>query len=269
MKIVKFKIFSSKLYIDFFIVSLLILALIVPSAGSATTHSENISAEQKKLIENIIQDYLLKNPEVIIQSIREMEARDRIAKARKVTDTLARRKADLENDPASHVGGNPNGNITLVEFFDYQCGYCKQVFPTIRKLLKDDGNIRFVYKEFPILGPNSVYASRATIAARTQGKYAEFHDALMELKGPLSQARVLKTASIIGLDVDKLVKEIEMNKSTSDRIMKLNYDLADDLNINGTPAFIIGGSVIRGAADLASLKSAIANGRKEKKAQGG
>jgi len=252
-------------------VSLLLLAGVIfqPFSSLATTHDTQFSVDQQKLIEGIIQNYILENPKIILQSIREMEAREQHAKEQRVQQTLSDRSKDLIADPNSYVGGNPDGDITLVEFFDYQCGYCKQVHPTVSKLLKEDGNIRFVYKEFPILGPASVYAARAAIASRPQNKYFEFHNALMELKGPLSQQRVLKVAETVGIDAIRLAKDIEATQSDSDGVMELNYDLAKDLNINGTPAFIVGNTVIRGAADLVSLKEAIAAGRAEKAAQGG
>ncbi len=247
---------------------LLIASLFVPVAGTASTHGEDFSSEQQKAIEGIIQDYILKNPKVILQSIKDMEIRGQHAKALRVKDTLDQRSADLTDDPASHVGGNPDGDITLVEFFDYQCGYCKRVHPTVSKLIKDDGNIRLVYKEFPILGPASVYATRAAIASRLQGKYLKFHNALMKFKGSLSNERVLKLATKVGLDVDKLANDIKENEENTDGVMRLNYDLAKDLDINGTPAFIVGSNVIRGAVDLASLKKAIADARKERKGKG-
>ena len=250
-------------------VLLLLLTVFLPLSSLATTHEKQFSTEQQKAIENIIQDYILNNPKIILQSIQEMEARQQHVKAQRVQQALADRSKDLVDDPGSYVGGNPDGDITLVEFFDYQCGYCKRVHPTVRRLLEEDGNIRFVYKEFPILGPASVYAARAAIASRAQGKYLEFHNTLMEHKGPLSKAVVLKTAERVGLDSDKLAKDIDLQAADADRVMELNYGLAEDLDINGTPAFVVGGTVIRGAADLASLKDAIANSRAAIKTKGG
>ncbi len=247
----------------------LILTVFLSFPSLATTHKTLFSTEQQKAIEDTIRKFILENPETILESIQKMEARQTHVKEQRVQKTLVDRKEDLVNDSGSYVGGNPNGDITLVEFFDYQCGYCKRVHPTVRKLLKEDGNIRFVYKEFPILGPASVYAARAAIASRAQDKYLEFHNTLMEIKGSLSKAVVLKTAESVGLDADKLVRDIELQEADAGNVMKLNYDLAKDLDINGTPAFIVGSTVIRGAADLASLKQAIAIGRAGKKAQGG
>jgi len=247
----------------------LISIIFLPVPGIASGHDGQFSGDKQKEIEGIIREFILKNPKVILQSIQDMEAREKHVKTQRIQQALADRNADLINDPGSHVGGNPDGDVTLVEFFDYQCGYCKRVHPTVRKLLKEDGNIRFVYKEFPILGPASVYAARAAIASRTQGKYLEFHNALMELKGPLSEERVLKTAKIVGLDAVKLAKDINLQETDADGVIRLNYRLAEELDINGTPAFIVGNKVIRGAVDLAALKKAVANGRKVKKAKGG
>jgi protein-disulfide isomerase len=235
----------------------------------AGSHGDAFSAEQQKAIEGMMEKYILENPEVILQSINAMRARQEQAKAHGVREVLKERAKELLHDPNSHVGGNPDGDITLVEFFDYRCGYCKRVHPTVQKLLKSDGNIRFVYKEFPILGPESIFAARAAIAARTQGKYVEFHNALIELRGSFSRERVLKTARDIGLDTDKLVEDIENGKSATDKVFRLNFDLANGLDITGTPAFIVGDSVIRGAADLAALQEAVAAGRAAMKAKGG
>lgn len=241
----------------------------LPIGGYASSQEHNLTTEQRKAVQELIREYILKNPEVILQSVEAFRARQEQAKAQGVLQVLKTRENELLRDPGSHVGGNPNGDIALVEFFDYRCGYCKRVHPTVQKLLKDDGNIRFVYKEFPILGPESIFAARAAIAARAQGKYVEFHNALIELRGSFARDRVLKTAEDTGLDTDKLLKEIETGKSKVDEILQLNFSLANDLEINGTPAFIVGDRILRGAADLATLKEAVAAGRAAKKAKGG
>ena len=185
----------------------LILAAMALFAGPvvAATHGGAFSQDQRKSIEEIVRDYILKNPEIIIQSIRTLRERVSRDQGTRVQNFLKDRRMEVFHDPYSYVGGNPQGDVTLVEFFDYQCGYCKRVHPTVQKLLKEDGNIRFVYKEFPILGPASVFAGRAAIASITQGKYLVFHNAMMALKGPLSERRVIKTARAVGLDTNGLL----------------------------------------------------------------
>ena len=168
---------------------------------------------------------------------------------------------ELFKDPTSPVGGNPNGDVTIVEFFDYQCGYCKVVFPRIEKLLIDDSNLRFVFKEMPILGPNSVFAARAALAARMQGEkqYVAFHKVMMASRGSLNKASVLRFATDAGLDVDRLKGDME-DDNINDMIRR-NLKLADALSINGTPAFVIGDTIVRGAVDLLKLKILVERAR--------
>ena len=173
-------------------------------------------------------------------------------------DIVARRD-ELLNDPASPVGGNPDGDVTLVEFFDYQCPYCKTIFPSIQALLAEDRNLRYVFKEFPILGRASVFAARAALAARRQGKYLEFHTALMPARGKLTETRVMRLAEKVGLDVDRLRRD--MADGTIDDSIRRNRELARALDVNGTPAFVIGDTVVPGAVDIDTLRSLIARER--------
>lgn len=250
------------------ILSLLILTLFTSSQSFASSHENIFKDDQRKAIEEIVRDYILKNPEAIIRSIQNMEAKTEQDKEQRVKNFIANNQRDLLNDGASFVGGNPKGDITLVEFFDYQCGFCKRVHPTVQKLIKDDGQIRFVYKEFPILGPNSIYAARAAIASKEQGKYLEFHNALMILRGSASKERVLNTARKVGLDVRQLEADIKRQDKEATGILDLNYKLAEKLEVNGTPAFVVGDFVVRGAADYTSLKHVIAQARSKKKSGG-
>ena len=172
---------------------------------------------------------------------------------------IVARQDELLNDPASPVGGNPDGDVTLVEFFDYQCPYCKTIFPSIQALLAEDRNLRYVFKEFPILGRASVFAARAALAARRQGKYLEFHTALMPAKGKLTEARVMRLAKTAGLDVDRLRRD--MADGTVDATIRRNLELADGLGIFSTPVFIIGDTQIPGAVEIDTLKVLIARAR--------
>jgi len=171
---------------------------------------DGLSAAQKKEVEAVVRDYLRRNPEVLVESIQALRQKDEAQARQAVTRNLKALKKDLEDNPGSPVGGNPKGNITIVEFFDYRCPYCKKVFPSIRKLLKDDGNIRYVFKEFPILGPVSVAASEAAVAAwyQDKSKYMALHARLMSDKGSLSKDEVLLFAGDAGYDADKIEKAI-------------------------------------------------------------
>ncbi|MCH8212737.1 MAG: DsbA family protein [Proteobacteria bacterium] len=172
---------------------------------------------------------------------------------------IVARQDELLNDPASPVGGNPDGDVTLVEFFDYQCPYCKTIFPSIQALLAEDRNLRYVFKEFPILGRASVFAARAALAARRQGKYLEFHTAVMSARGKLTETRVMRLAEKVGLDVDRLRRD--MADGTVDAMIRRNLELADGLGIFSTPVFIIGDTQIPGAVEIDTLKVLIARAR--------
>lgn len=255
----------------FRILSIIALSFVVlfPATSYATSHESLLSDQNRKIINGMIENYIMKNPAVILESIQIMQDQEKLSKEKHAQTILSKRTKDLFDDKKSFVGGNPDGDITLVEFFDYQCGYCKRVHSTVRKLLEEDGNIRFIYKEFPILGPASTYAAKAAIASIEQGKYLELHNALMEVKGALSEERVLQIARTVGLDTEHLLSTIEEKSDFAVGVMELNYGLANDLVINGTPAFVVGNEIIRGAVDLATLKNVIKKERADKKTKGG
>lgn len=235
----------------------------------ASSHETTLSEEQRKEIEQIIHDYIMKSPETILRSVQEHQARQEAAKERQIVDIIRERSDELLRDPDSYVAGNPDGDVTLVEFFDYRCGYCKRVHPVVKKLLEDDGNIRLVYKEFPILGAPSLYAARAAIASLGSGKYLPFHNALMEARGQLTEERVLFIAEEVGLDADEIESGMEQAKERAQQIIARNFGLAEALKISGTPAFVIGDTVIRGAADMSAFVEVIAEVRKKQKSEGG
>jgi protein-disulfide isomerase len=232
-----------------------------PASNKAFAQAETLTPAQRQAVEDVVGDYLRKNPEIVVEAINILRNREQASEAADTRNVIAARGSELFNDEATPVAGNPDGDVTLVEFFDYRCGYCKRVFPTVNKLIEDDGNIRFVYKEFPILGPASVYAARAALASHGQGKYREFHDALMAAKGAMNEDRVLRIADAVGLDRGKLLEDMNRNEAEYDRVFARNRDLAQALKIIGTPAFVAGDVVVRGAADYASMKNVIAQVR--------
>src|SRR5205823_3690220 len=157
----------------------------------------------------------------------------------------------LLRDNTSPVGGNASGDVTIVEFFDYACPHCKAAEPSVAQLVRDDAKVRVVYKELPILGDASVAAARAALAAHAQGKYQAFHDALMKVPGAPNEATVFRVASEVGLDVERLKKDMASPDIAA--TLQKNYTLAQSLGINGTPAFVIGDAFAPGAVPLARL----------------
>src|SRR5204863_10076616 len=183
------------------------------------------------------------------------DAKDKAAQA------LSTRRREIFEDPDTPVAGNPNGDVSLVEFFDYRCPYCKQVVPSLEALLAEDRQLRLVYKEFPVLGPDSVTAARAALAARKQDKYDAMHRALMAQKGQLDEAAVFRVASSVGLDVERLKRD--MAAPDIDRMIKANTSLASALDIRGTPGFVIGDEIVPGAISLQALKQLIDTARRK------
>jgi protein-disulfide isomerase len=235
----------------------LLLLVLAPLPAAA---AEPFTPAQEEAIGRILREYLEKHPEAILEALEAAEAKAKEEAARNAQAALGAKKRELEQDPASPVLGNPKGDVTLVEFFDYRCPYCKQVSPTLQALAAEDKQLRIVMKELPILGKDSLTAARAALAAERQGKYAAFHHALMGLKGQLSEDAVLKTAAAVGLDLDRL--EADKGRPEIEAQIRATYELAQALGIRGTPAFVVGGELIAGAVDLATLRRKIAGARK-------
>lgn len=244
----------------------LVGALWVVSADRpAQAQAPAFSPGDRSAIEGIVREYLLKNPEIVIEAIQVFQEKQRLAETENFRLASASRAKELFEDPTAPVSGNLGGDVSLVEFFDYRCPYCKQVYPVTRKLLEEDGNIRFVYKEYPILGPNSVYAAKAALASQSQGKYDAFHHVLMTERGKLTPKKILKLAVSVGMDRGRLVDEMKRRETEFMEIIERNRELARQIGITGTPAFVIGDTIIRGAVDLASLKRAVATVRSKNK----
>ncbi len=206
-------------------------------AAPTTDSSNNFTNAQKSEIQNIVHDYLIKNPEVLIEASRILQQRERTRMTEKAQKAIPRLAKKLFSAPENQIGGNPNGNTTIVEFFDYQCGYCKQVAPMLKQMVEKDKNIRVIYKNFPIFGPNSELAAKAVMAAAQQNKYLELHEALITLDKPLDEQVIFDTAKSVGLDIDKLKKDI--NASEINAQLEENQQLAEQLGLVGTPAFIV------------------------------
>ena len=240
----------------------LICTVFSVAPGLSAAQDNAVSPDQRKAFEGVIRDYLLKNPAIIREAMQALQQREEEEKQAKATRALKEYSAELYHDASSPVGGNPKGDVTIVEFFDYNCGYCKRVAPTISALLKQDPNIRIVYKEFAILGPQSLIAARAALAAQRQGKYHEFHNALMSA-AKLDAGSIAALSTRLGLDQDKWLKDMEDPEIA--RMIRRNSQLANVLGINGTPAFIIGERLIPGAVDLDALTEIVKSERAKRK----
>lgn len=226
------------------------------SAASTATFSE----DQSKDIARIAHDYLLEHPEVIREAIQALQAKEENAKADLQVQALKDKKDQVFGDPASPFAGNPVGDVTIVEFFDYKCPYCKQVSPALEGLLQSDKGLKLVFKEFPILGDPSVLASRAALAAAKQEKYLPFHQAMMAYRGELDLNSIASVAAGVGLDAEKLVAD--MKSEEVEKQLTANHDLALALSIRSTPTFIIGDKVIPGALSIERLQDLITDFRK-------
>jgi len=240
--------------------TLLGLALLILAAAVAPARADPLTPEQKAAVEALIRDTIANHPEIVIDALKAAQQNDRKDADAAARKAIAAQQSALLADPSSPVGGNPKGDVTIVEFFDYRCPYCKEVEPSLERLLKEDGRLRIVYKEFPILGPASVYAARVALAARAQGKYDEFHRTMMAVKGSIDEDIVRRTASSVGIDMTKIGATLADDSIS--RIIKSNFSLAEALDIDGTPAFIVGDALLPGAADIDTLRQAVAKVRK-------
>ncbi len=228
-------------------------------AGIAPARAEDPSPAEVEKIQRIVAEYLRQHPEVVIEALKEYQSRQDARKADQTRQTIASLKDELFKDPTSPIAGNLDGDVTIVEFFDYRCPYCKAVAADLAKAVQTDGKVRLVYKEFPILGPASIVAAKAALAAARQDKYLAFHDKLIGFKGSLDDATVFSLAGDAGLDLPRL--KADMEKPEIKAIIDRNYRLADKLNIQGTPAFIIGGEMLPGAASYDDLTAAFKRAR--------
>lgn len=221
--------------------------------------SENLPRDA---FERRVRDFLVANPEVIVEAMQNLERKQREAEQTEAQAALAAHSNELFNSPESPVGGNPHGDVNLVEFFDYNCPYCRQVAPAMVEAEEGDPQLRIVYKEFPILGPNSVFAARAALAAHRQKLYPQFHKAMMQVSGSADEAQVIAVAEEIGLDVEQL--RTDMQDPAIDAEIERNLALARALRINGTPGFVIGDEILRGATDLQTMQRLIDQTRKDR-----
>lgn len=225
--------------------------------------AQGLSAEQRTAVVELIKETLLKNPELIQEALVELERRNQVAQVEAQRNALAAEKASLLDPASSVIAGNPQGDVTLIEFMDYNCGFCKRAMEDVRALAKDDPKLKLVIKDFPILGPDSVEASRVAIAVKNQlqgPKYWEFHLKLMSAKGRVNGAKALEIAKEAGADIERVKKEMEAPATRA--VIEQTVALGDRLGLTGTPAFIVGDEVVFGAVGQAALKQKIEAVRK-------
>jgi len=239
--------------------ALILLPAMLFALTPLAANAGNPSPAEVDQIQQIIRDYLKQHPEVIVEALKAYQAQQDAAKADALKATIVSLKSELLADPSTPVGGNPAGDVAIVEFFDYRCPYCKAMAPDLAKAVAEDGKVRLVYKEFPILSPTSIVAAKAALAARNQNKYVAFHDRLMGLKGSLEESDIYNAAADAGLDVAQLKRD--MAKPEIADAINRTYALADKLGIQGTPAFVIGDKLLDGVATADELTAAIKQAR--------
>ena len=234
---------------------LVILGLFVTGCSTAT--KENLtSAPTQNVSDAAIERYIRTHPEVIEQSLQALGAKREAELQERQKAALAMRQDELLHDPTSPVSGNPKGEITLVEFYDYRCGYCKRAAPAVTELQKVDPRVRVVYKDFPILGEPSELAAKAALASQAQGKHQAFHEALLASHADMTKDEILNIAVSVGLNAKRL--EADMANPKWKAVIEKNRALAQELGISGTPGFIVGNELVPGALDLNGLKELIA-----------
>ena len=237
------------------------LALIVsaPSAVQAQAFNDG----QKDQIRGLIRDYLLQNPEILQEAMVELERKQKDAEKAAQAAAMKDYAGALVNSPRNIVVGNPQGDVTLVEFFDYNCGYCKRASAVLREMIKADPKLRVVLRDFPVLGPESVEASLVAIAAKNQikgDKYWDFHQKILDGRGRVGKEKAIAVAREIGADPAKLEKDMQSAEVRA--AIEETMRIADALKLQGTPAFVVGDEIIFGAVGEAPLKTAIASVRK-------
>jgi protein-disulfide isomerase len=239
----------------------LLLALAMLLAAVPAAHAQDsFTPEQQRAVRELLRQELKEHPELVLDAIRQLQARDREAAEERRRDLLKLNADTIAAEDGDFVLGNPRGDVTVVEFFDYRCPYCKAMLERVQALVKSDPKLRLVLKEFPILGAASTLASKASLAAMPQGRYLAFHTALMAHRGELDDKALTTLARSAGIDVAKMKARMEDPEVTAK--LARNIDLGRALDVEGTPAFIIGERVIPGAVELETLRAAIAEARK-------
>ena len=252
--------FDLRPYVGPCVAALFAVLLALPAAPA---QAQSFSATQRTEIERIVKDYLLSHPELLQDVMNELDKRQQMAEAEKHRASIKEHGATLFTSPRQVTLGDPKGDVTVVEFFDYNCSYCKRAMSDMLDLIKDDGKLTFVLKEFPVLGEGSIEAAQVAAAVRMQDKdgkkYLEFHQKLLGGRGQADKARALAVAKEVGLDMARIEKDMtgEEPKAT----LEENMRIAEALGLNGTPSYVVGSDVLVGAVGLNTLKEKVNGAR--------
>jgi len=235
-------------------------AICIALTLNSSLWAKTFDGDEKSAIEKVVKEYLLEHPEVIRDALQELERRSAQAEKERQKNLISENKDLLTNEKYSFSTGNKDGDVTVIEFFDYNCPYCRQALKDIVKLMDEDKNVKIVLKEYPILGEASQQASLAALAARKQGKYMEYHTALLSAKGRINNEAIETIAKEVGLDVAKL--KTDMASDEIKDILQKNIDVGIKLGINGTPTFIFNDQVIPQVLPFEAMKGLVAQIRK-------
>ena len=248
---------------DLSLILTVLLAVPLTFASAAPASAQSFTGEQRGEIERIVKEYLLSHPELLQDVMVELEKRQTLAEAEKHRAAVKEHSASIFSSPRQVTLGNAQGDVTVVEFFDYNCGYCKRAMTDMLDLIKNDGKLKFVLKEFPVLGEGSVQAAQVAAAARMQDKggkkYLEFHQKLLGGRGAADKTRALAVAKEVGFDMARIEKDM-----TGDEVkaqIEESFKLAEALGLNGTPSYVVGSDVVVGAVGLNALKEKVSSAR--------
>lgn len=233
---------------------------VMPAIAQAEEAGAAFTDGEKAAIEEVVRNLLVnKEPDIVMKAAQEIQRRQEAEATANTQKALSGSHDKLYNNAKDPVGGNPKGDIAVVEFFDYQCGYCKMAHEAVSKLIAEDKNVKIIYKEYPILGPGSQQAAKAALASVKQGKYQKFHDALMTVKDRLSDDVIFKAAQDAGLNVEKLKKD--MADPALEAQVKETIALGQEVGARGTPTFVIADKLYPGAMPYDQLKKIVDEAR--------
>jgi protein-disulfide isomerase len=249
----------TRVFLNAFLVAAVALGGILAWNARATGQPAGFDARQVGDIERIVREYLLANPEILREVLTALEEKEQQEREDQVAGAIEDYRNDILSAPASMVLGNPEGDVTLVEFFDYNCGYCKRAVDDLAMLLETDPNLRVVLKEFPILSEGSVEAAKGSVAAANQGRYRDFHFGMLRGRGVNDGARALQLAEELGLDMERF--RADMKSAQTEELITGTQTLASEIGIQGTPAYIVGSTLVPGAIGVEGLREVIAETR--------
>lgn len=246
------------LTITIFLTAMLLTDHVSGQQAGKTKGMVAVQSSGREAVEKIIREYLLKNPEIVREAMQALQVKEERERQLLTTANMKKFSSEIYSDAESPVAGNKAGDVSVVVFYDYFCGYCKKTLPALDSLVASDDSVKVIYKEFPIMGPQSLNAAKAVLAANRQGKFAAFHRAMLEAESG-SEETIKTAAESLKVDFERLRKD--MDDPTIEAAIDRNVRLAESLNINGTPAYLIGDQFIPGAIDADALTRLVAEQR--------